>query len=87
MTRKARLGRLRRQQVQNSTRLCVGRGKAKVCLKSAWQGQFCGSVAVSGRFSRYPHLVDARLRQMAASTRRISAFFIRVSVRTECFSR
>jgi hypothetical protein len=86
MTRKARLGRLRRQQLRNSIRLCIGRGNAKVCLKFAWQGQFCGSVATSGGFSRYPHLVDARLRKIAARTRRISALFIRVSVPAERFS-
>jgi hypothetical protein len=86
MTRKARFGRLRRQQLRNSTRLCIGHGKAKVCLKSAWQGQFCGSGARSGMFVRYPQRVDARLWRMAARTRQISGLFIRVSVRMECFS-
>jgi hypothetical protein len=86
MTRKTRLGHLPRQRLHNSTRLRVGRGKAGVCLKTAWHGQFCDFVIAPGRFAGSPGVLGIRLGQRAVGTWRISALFIPVSVWTECLS-
>jgi len=86
MTRRTRHGRLRRQQLQNSTRLHAGCGKAGVCLKSAWHGQFRDFVTLPGWFGGSPGVLGVRLGYRPVGTRRISALFIRVSVWTECFS-